>query len=91
MAKPKDTRPHPGYGDLNRIQTPDMQIGYDPENTSFLGTVLKQASDRFKVDAFKGTSNFYGVCLRVDGSKNKSGSNILSLFFVWGKRITFGD
>lgn len=84
MAKPKNTRPQPGYGDLNQIQRPDMAIDFDPTNTSFLGTLRKQAAQRFSFDAFKGVGNFYGIVLRVDGRINKSGANPLS-FFSFGE------
>jgi len=80
----KNTRPQAGYGDLNQIQKPDMTSGFDPQNTSFLGTLLKQATNNFEFDAFKGLSNLFGIVLRVDGSTNKSGTAPLS-FFSFGE------
>lgn len=71
-----------GFGQLNYIEKPNVQEGFDPDTTSGLDALKENASDRFTCNTLNNIGKLRGICLRVEEESTPAASWIQNIFGV---------
>ena len=74
--KKSNSRIRLGYGDLNRIEKPNIHKQFDPSDTTVMDTLKKVLENQYNHNSLDNVGQLKGIVLRVEPGKDNSAESI---------------